>query len=92
MIIVEKIKSFLGFKKILKIDSIQEPKDVNIFLAGEKYYFTKTEWYDIARFTYFIFLDGNLEIVILRRGCRYFVNDRYEPYIRAFVWDILKSV
>ena len=82
MSIIYKIKKLLNIKDAPIVESIETYEDVNVFLAGYKYYFKKLP----APSAWYFFTDDD-RIIITKRVSRYFVNDFYEPNIRAYIWD-----
>ena len=82
--IFENIKKIFIKKEIPRIESIETYEDVNLFLAGYKYYFEKrpAQYY----YEWCFFTDDN-NITITKIVDRYFVNGFDEPNIRAYIWD-----
>ena len=82
--IFENIKKIFIKKEIPRIESIETYEDVNLFLAGYKYYFEKRP----AQYYYeWCFSTDDDNITIIKKVNRYFVNGLYEPNIRAYIWD-----
>ncbi len=81
---LKKIKKLLNIKDVPIVESIETYEDVNLFLAGYKYYFEKcpAQYY----YEWCFFTDDN-NITITKIVDRYFVNGFDEPNIRAYIWD-----
>lgn len=87
MSIVNTIKNFFIKKRIPRIEAIKTYEDVNLFLAGYKYYFEKIDaWYFIIR-------DNHNDHILLGKAFDgFFIPDLFEPNIRAFVWEHKDSI
>ena len=82
--IFENIKKIFIKKEIPRIEFIETHGDVNLFLAGYKYYFEKrpAQYYDD-----WCFSTDDDKITITKIVDRYFVNGLYKPNIRAYIWN-----
>ena len=81
---LKKLKKLLNIKDVPIVKSIETYEDVNLFLAGYKYYFEKrpAQYYDD-----WCFSTDDDKITITKIVDRYFVNGFDEPNIRAYIWD-----
>ena len=97
MFIIDNIKKFFIKRKIPKIEAIKTYEDVNLFLAGYKYYF---DYVSSAWVTWiFCFDEKGFNIEIIRESLvfipmiyRYRIDGYREPNIRAFVWEHRDSI
>ena len=94
---LKKLKKLLNIKDVPIVKSIETYEDVNLFLAGYKYYF---DYVSSAWVTWiFCFDEKGFNIEIIRESLvfipmiyRYRIDGYREPNIRAFVWEHKDSI